>query len=1574
MQSTMDQAPQNGASSLAERILSRLALARDRLVDKNLRNRLISTNLASSRTKSVRILNRDNSKLLKILCENSSEMSFDIDETTPTLLEDAQQDLESASSKNENRLKTNLDKTSLQKKLKSLYFEAREYEEEQGVNILYLALGFVKWFESDSSDVERYAPLVLLPVELLRDGAKDRYRLKSRDEELFTNISFKLWVREQNDIDFPDIPDGDDFSFESYCDAVRQSISKETRWEVLPEEAILGFFSFNKFLLWRDLFPENWGSAEQLLGHPILRELLMPSDGGGEPDPPIVPADKTIDDFFTPEDLVYVVDADSSQTEAIQTVLTGRNLVIQGPPGTGKSQTITNIISAAVAKGWKVLFIAEKMAALSVVKDRLANVGLGVLCLELHSRKATKSGVLAQIRESLEYPGAPGVHKSALAALTEVQAFLNKHAKRVNERRMPWNFTPFEVLGEMEKYRREGRGLIDFSIPGANQYTRDDLHALSERLDNLSDRLLKSGVPVQHPWSLSSAKVITPMDIERVKLSAEHLCAQLAETLAGYENLVNLIDLEAAKHELSSGQGLSWLFSMLRKVDLVSELPTTTIGSETLVSNLAELRSLARSLEEYRALAENIDRLYIANWDAFDLVTLRVRFAGSGGSFFSIFSSAYRQSLAELRGLLKGEMPKGFAARLALLDQAIAVQTLKFEIKNTDPTIVRELGRMWSIENTNPTDLSLLADWFELFLGLPASKAYTLRKIGLDKTFKDICVDLEGAYTPYRLSLESFCKVAHIEPSSFNDMSLYKVQERSRLCVAEVSRFNEWPGVRELLEDLRPLLGDDLYGRIWSGGIQASDLKPVIRFSILEHIWKEFIKADSELADIDAHLLDKELARFRSLDSDRKKTAVNEVLGAYSKSAPRGAGGEMAILRQEMAKKRNVFPVRKLMNKAGRAIRELKPVFLMSPLSVAQFLEPGAMEFDLVLIDEASQVRPEDALGSIARAKQVVVVGDTKQLPPTSFFNRLADESDTEGLLDDDGAYFLNDVESILGLCDGVFRNNTMLRWHYRSLHPGLIAVSNRNFYDNKLLLPPAVLRSNFADGLGVSFVRSPANGYIRGGSEGGRNLLEAELIAKEVINFAKIHPEKSLGVAAFSVTQRDAIRDLVDEYRRNHPDVEHFFALAKHEPFFVKNLESIQGDERDVIFISVGYGRTSDGRLTQTFGPLSAEGGERRLNVLISRAKQRCTVFSSITAEDVQEAPGRLGVNAFREFLQFAEKGYFDVPLTTERGFDSAFEESVAVFLTRNGFKVQPQVGMSGFFIDIGVIDPSDENRFMCGIECDGATYHSSRSARDRDRLRQQILESRGWRIYRIWSTDWFHRRDSQERRLLDFLSEIAEGKAQAAKPPDWDGTQPSSEIPVPSISEPFVIPDEYKTVSDIDYVEFDETFAIKSPLHEVPLSRLSLMVAKIVEVEGPIHQDEVARRLARACGLEKAGSRIVAATVRALRVCSDLQREGEFWTPRDRAGLSVRNRSKVTSYALSNPEYLPPEEVSVALQEIVRHSVQIESDELIQLVSRKFGFLRCGPEMKRVIAMILESKIGDKFTQKGTLISLAD
>jgi very-short-patch-repair endonuclease len=1540
--------PFSGPSE-AEQIQARLNLVRERLVDKNLRNRLISANLTSSRTKSVRIFNGDSAYLFDQFVVKNRGMGFELLDEAPPADDDSDVP-ESAQQVGEGVLKTRLAKEALQKKLKALYFEARDYEEEQGVNILYLALGFIRWFESDTSEVERYAPIVLLPVELVRDGARDKYRLVPREEDLFENVSFKLWVKEQNNIDLPELPEGDEWSLPDYVDSVAAAISKESRWNVLVDDAMLGFFSFNKFLLWRDLFPSNWPSPAQILEHPIVKDLLMPPKEATEPDQPLIAPDEKIDDFFSPSDLVYVVDADSSQTEAIQTVLSGRNVVIQGPPGTGKSQTITNIISGAVNKGWKVLFIAEKRAALEVVERRLSKAGLGVMCLQLHSRKSTKSAVLDQIRQAVDYQGAPQSAKTSVASLARSQEFLNSHSARINTSRSPWGFTPFEIIGEIERAQRLGNAIPGLEIPNSLEYTKSSLSALSDELQQLSNRLKRSGVPSRHPWRNSRAVIATPMELEVLRgalIALADARSQMNEAIQGLAT-----DCCLPKEGLESLSKNDWLdfFKRQKSIALPSAIPVSVSDSLVLSDGLTSLKNLHDALTTYNRTRDEVDEYLMSGWNIDDIRSLRKRIAGLGGSLFSIFNAEYRRAISEYKGLTKRGLPKGFSNRVSLLDKALSLEESKTEICQFPPQLQASLGSLWEAEKTDLDVLQSLITWFALWPSENEHARQLLRALGRDETLRGRFQNVEDVISNFYGCFKQVCLQASIDESGFEALPYAEVACEAIAWRDAYERFNEWPIVRSAIERLRKPFGDTLHEMIWNGNIEADHIEFIFRYGVLASIWRQIVLAEPSLAEIDALRLDTELKRFRELDLRRLNDSSQEVLAAYSARLPTGSGGEMAVVRQELVKKRNVFPVRKLLGKAGRAIQELKPVFLMSPLSVAQFVSPGNLMFDLILIDEASQVRPEDAIGAIARGRQVVVVGDSKQLPPTNFFAKLVDEQESSELLDDDGGYVLNDVESILALCDGVFKNNTMLRWHYRSLHPGLIAVSNRNFYDGRLLLPPSVLRDRYSQGMGVSFVKSPPNGYIRGGSEGGRNIVEAELIAREIIEFARRSPDKSLGVAAFSVTQRDAIRDLVDEHRRKSPDTEAFFSASRPEPFFVKNLESIQGDERDVIFISVGYGRTSDGRLTQTFGPLAAEGGERRLNVLISRAKERCTVFSSITSEDVKPSPGKLGVNAFREFLQFAEKGYFDVPEVTNKGFDSDFEESVAMFLVTNGYKVQAQVGMSGFYIDIGVIHPSDEGRFLCGIECDGATYHSSRSARDRDRLRQQILEGRGWSIYRIWSTDWFHRRPQQEAKLLDHLAALASG----ASPPEIEGVEVSPDEDVSD--SPSTLESPHTKVQDDEirssYVEFAESFSIASPLHELPLSRLIGMVDEVVSVEGPIHQDEVGRRLARACGLEKAGSRIQAATQRALKGSRVLTSEGGFWALSDPPTLRVRNRANVSSRTLLLPENLPPAEIRLALHSVVKESVRIEESEAIQAAARLFGFQRVGPDIRRIFS----------------------
>ena len=425
---------------------------------------------------------------------------------------------------------------------------------------------------------------------------------------------------------------------------------------------------------------------------------------------------------------------------------------------------------------------------------------------------------------------------------------------------------------------------------------------------------------------------------------------------------------------------------------------------------------------------------------------------------------------------------------------------------------------------------------------------------------------------------------------------------------------------------------------------------------------------------------------------------------------------------------------------------------MMSPLSVATFIPPNSVEFDLVVFDEASQVKPVDAFGAIVRGKQTVVVGDSRQLPPTDFFAAL--------VMDGDGA--AGDMESILDLFSAKNAPERMLRWHYRSRHESLIAVSNMEFYDNRLQLFPSPDAAK--EEVGLIYHHLSDTTYDRGGSRS--NLKEAQIVAKKIMEHAKSRPNLTLGVATFSIAQRQAVQDQLELLRRQDSSCEEtFFNAHPEEPFFVKNLENVQGDERDIIFISIGYGRDANGELTMNFGPLNKDGGERRLNVLITRARRRCEVFTNLTADDIDlSRTNARGIVALKRYLKYAQTGKAEIARPSNRESDSPFEDAVADALRGCGYEVDHQIGSSGYFIDLGIKDPERPGRYLLGIECDGATYHSAQSARDRDRIRQQVLEDLGWRIHRIWSTDWFRNPD---RELKKAAEAIEAAKAHAGSPP---------------------------------------------------------------------------------------------------------------------------------------------------------------------------------------------------------------
>jgi very-short-patch-repair endonuclease len=525
-----------------------------------------------------------------------------------------------------------------------------------------------------------------------------------------------------------------------------------------------------------------------------------------------------------------------------------------------------------------------------------------------------------------------------------------------------------------------------------------------------------------------------------------------------------------------------------------------------------------------------------------------------------------------------------------------------------------------------------------------------------------------------------------------------------------------------------------------------------------------------------------------------------------------------------------------------------------------------------------------------------------------------------------------------------------MLAWHYRSKHPSLIALSNEECYAGRLLLPPSPLiqTSEF----GLSRVKTPRGHYDRGGTS--RDLVQAEEVAKAVAEHIRRNPNKSLGIACLSAQQRDAVDDMIDKLGIRS-DVEGF--IPKEERLFVKNLEAVQGDERDVIFISVGYGvAPNQSRPFLNFGPVSREGGERRLNVLASRAREKCVVFSSITAADIPAESEIRGTRMLRALLSFAETGKLGAGTLHGGGFDSPFEEAVARVIREAGFHVYSQVGVSSFRIDLGVIDPARPGEYILGVECDGATYHSARSARDRDRLRQEVLEGLGWRLHRIWSTDWFRNPKRESDKLLVAINAAKNKKvgptaqvtADRASPQsrERDNGTRSSKSGKPGVNGaavPFTIP----------YEECSLAIPRRRDLLDLSVSEIAPIALIVVEAEGPVHTEEVARRIREAFGLQRTGNRILEhiwTSLEHLARTGKIEQHDDFWSPIGRVPQAVRDRRNA-NLALRRPAMISPAEYQLAIARIISDAVAISREDLIVQTARIFGFDRTGPDLREAI-----------------------
>lgn len=1319
---------------------SALEAARRDLLDLGLRNPLLNYRLL--RARGLEVTWEDPSEVFRLLVRDEKRMTFLPASVQPPVVNGnlLEQPEEAANRVTDLRLRTPYASAELQKRLLATYHAAHTSIEEQGVNTLYLALGMIRWMERDDTQKTHQAPLILVPVELERSDARDRFHLKYSGEEIGDNVSLaeKLKV-EFGYKSFPELPDPEDLDVGRYFQQVARLVRREDKWGVDKDAIALGFFSFAKLLMYRDLDPSTWPDAKGLLGHDVLLRLL--GESGFERDGSKYSNAQPLDDQVRDRPPMHVVDADSTQTLAILDAFDGHNMIIQGPPGTGKSQTIVNLISAAVSEGKRVLFVSEKMAALDVVKRRLDAVGVGGPCLELHSNRTNKKTILDQLKLTVFHCRNSAGSKAGVERLAELRDRLNAYCKAVNEPIGNSGETPCSAFGRMLETSRALRGveLPAFKIDAA-AWSAAETATNRELVEKLQQRVARCGVPVKHPFWGCGLLVLLPTDSDDIARSTKAVLQKLGELIAVSESLATLCNV-APPASIGEAEAMA---ETAGYAATAPELGALDPANTNWMSREAEVTRIVQAGRSNHDLRRSYSGMLLPEAWGRNVSDLRRDVDEVGSRIWRFLSPAWRRLKRDVASLCVSRAPRDRAGMLGLLDVIIEASTSMHEVEECDRSLSTLFGPHWRALASDWDLLESQMAWIReaqrrVSAGSLARWCLTLDFRALDRRrLTQVASSAKRVAAEFDASVVEWARLLKMDrPLGLRDQPWSELRDRWG---NQLARLDQLPGIAAFNQ-----IAVECRKRGWAALLEiASDWEHAAshlvslfeRYRLSAVLQRAFMERPT-LAAFNGTDHTNTVEDFRRLDLLGLEHNRALIAARHWQSMPAGGGsGELGVLWREFEKKRRHLPIRKLMESAGHAIQSIKPVFMMSPLSIANYLPPACLEFDIVIFDEASQVKPVDGLGAIVRGKQILVVGDSKQLPPTSFFDFLASADESDG---DDGAA-TSDIESILGMFSARGAHQRMLQWHYRSRHESLISVSNHLFYDDRLVVFPSPTRERKS--LGLVYRRLDNSWYDR--SRTRTNPEEAKAVASAVMGHAREQLKMpgdqchTLGVAAFSVAQMDAILEQVELLRRQDPSCEEFFGYPPHEPFFVKNLENVQGDERDVIFISIGYGRTLEGFLAMNFGPLNRPGGERRLNVLISRARRRCEVFTSLTADDIDTTrTPSAGVAALKTFLHYAQTGLIETSAPTGRPADSDFEEQVRRELSAHGYTVHAQVGCAGFFIDLAVVDPDQPGRYLLGIECDGASYHSARSARDRDRLRQNVLDGLGWCIYRIWPTD---------------------------------------------------------------------------------------------------------------------------------------------------------------------------------------------------------------------------------------------
>lgn len=1248
------------------------------------------------------------------------------------------------------------DKDTTATKIQGMVKNAKTLLKEKGVYALYVALGTVEWTEAKGASSKNISPLSLIQIELKQDSKSKPFKLSLADEILHTNpfLAYKF----EKDFGI-ELSNNDGGPLESYFENLSIDIEPLAKTYgidyTIRDEAVVGIFNTSRINMYLDIRNNH---DLILQNNNILKILGEPYDDKEE-----IGLDSELRSKINPIlDLKNVVNADSSQLEAIIQSKLGNSFVLQGPPGTGKSQTITNIIAENIYMGKKVLFVSQKQAALEVVKNNLDQVGLSDFYLDLFDNTSSKE-TLEEINKLLDKSHKrPRKSQDTLRRKHDLIVKLDDYDEKLHSIAPDTDMSLYDYIGEYYRYAgvEDINFILDIPVKNKLDYQNKAVELISNykgQAENLGYDYKKYPL---YGYSIEDNSLTTRKQLREDTDQALEIFINakgLANALGGRFNmqiknmnqLVELVDV----------------IQYLANYNILINLDNDTY-TESDILTLRNLSDLAKDIKAYKAFIDanysteiydiDIDNIYFNLSQVFSSKLKRI-----------VNSREYKQNLYEVNKYSKNP-DTSHNQVIDLLNKLKNYNQLLKDYESIEKDAEGLLGPDYS---------GIETDWERLSDNL-SFHAEKLNKIEIIRFMENItladficiCRDIVSNDNINLDAIPDQIKIINKMMSYFDDTQInylaidfdeavFKLEAISE----SFDQLNNWINMRATLRELEDNHLLDFIDYLITQNIPLKDFVNIFQKAYYGQLIEDAINESDVLRGFSRQSHEYNIQKFEALDkndfSENQKIIRKELYSKLPSRTMSSANSKYTWLRKENKKKRKLSSIREIMAEAGKEIQAIKPCFLVSPLNVSTFLDPETLSFDLVIFDEASQIFPWEAMGSIYRAKQAVIVGDSMQMPPSDYFRETVDEEDSFSEV--------NDYESILDICSG-YLDQIRLLWHYRSKYEDLIAFSNKNFYDGNLITFPSTSPSTADEGVEFTYVDSRLDSVSK------LNIKEAELVVDMIYDHFKNHPDRSLGVISLNTKQGELIENTLNNRRISENRYEKLFSEDRDEAFFIKNLETVQGDERDTIIFSIGYALNDKGVLSRQFGPLSRPGGERRLNVAASRAKINMKIVSSLHYFDIDtEGLVNEGASYLRTYLDFAENGTIaldrSIDVTSNDQFDSPFEEDVCEFLRSHGFTIDTQVGVSGYKIDMGLRMPAT-SKYLLAIECDGRTYHSSKNARDRDILRQEILESRGWNFYRIWSTDWFKNTEAEKEKLLELCNNLVNIELEKTITPDLE------------------------------------------------------------------------------------------------------------------------------------------------------------------------------------------------------------